>query len=401
MNSSVPGRPSPRWPLAGFLAMGIFWGTWAALLPDIKMRVGASDAEFGLALLGAGVGALPAMLLTGRLWRRLGWWLLPATLFAFGLAAITPLLASTPAALAGALVLIGAASGSLDVAMNAGISDVEVAANRKLMYGAHALFSLGVLVGSVVTGLVRGAGAGPNEVLPLVTLAMVLVGVGSITAARRMATAATPQEVDSSASFSAIRALAALAALCALAFLIEDAMQNWSALHLERELLAGPVIGGAAPGIFAGAMFAGRSAGQWLGGRYSDRALLVGGGLGACLGLAVVAAAPSALIALAGLAVAGAGVALVAPALFARAGRTATARGRGAAMATLTFFGYTGFLLGPVLVGQVSQVAGLRSAIGLLGVLALVLAAAGWLVLRIRRAGTFTQGEELLRTSRG
>jgi membrane protein DedA with SNARE-associated domain len=70
-------------------------------------------------------------------------------------------------------------------------------------------------------------------------------------------------------------------------------------------------------------------------------------------------------------------------------------------MATLTFFGYTGFLLGPVLVGQVSQVAGLRSAIGLLGVLALVLAAAGWLVLRIRRAGTFTQGEELLRTSRG
>ena len=60
-----------RWPLACFLALGLFWGTWAALLPEIKAQVGASDAEMGLALVVAGFGSLPAMILTGRIWRRL------------------------------------------------------------------------------------------------------------------------------------------------------------------------------------------------------------------------------------------------------------------------------------------------------------------------------------------
>ena len=68
---------SARWPLACFAALGSFWGAWAALMPDLKAQVGATDAELGLALLFAGIGAIPAMLVAGRLWRHLGWWMLP------------------------------------------------------------------------------------------------------------------------------------------------------------------------------------------------------------------------------------------------------------------------------------------------------------------------------------
>src|SRR4030095_9550254 len=87
---------SARWPLACFLAMGLFWGTWAALLPDIKAQIGATDGELGLAMVGAGLGSLPAMILTGRLWRRFGWWLLPGTALAFAVSALTPISARTP-----------------------------------------------------------------------------------------------------------------------------------------------------------------------------------------------------------------------------------------------------------------------------------------------------------------
>jgi MFS family permease len=98
-------------------------------------------------------------------------------------------------------------------------------------------------------------------------------------------------------------------------------------------------------------------------------------------------------LALCGLGAAGAGVALVAPALFARAGRLADERGRGAAIASLTTFGYLGFVIGPIVVGLLSQAAGLRIAIGALGLVAVALAVGGSLTLGLRpRGGSFVDG---------
>src|SRR5205085_5893766 len=100
----------------------VFWGTWAALLPDLKAQAGATDGELGLALMGIGAGALPGMILAGRLWRRAGWWLLPATAFLFAVAALGPILGGSPLVLGLTLVLVGAGSGALDVPMNSALS---------------------------------------------------------------------------------------------------------------------------------------------------------------------------------------------------------------------------------------------------------------------------------------
>ena len=57
--------------------------------------------RLGAALLWAGAGALPAMIVTGRLWARYGRSLLPATLLLFGLSAVGPAVAGDVAQLAG------------------------------------------------------------------------------------------------------------------------------------------------------------------------------------------------------------------------------------------------------------------------------------------------------------
>lgn len=381
--------------------MGLFWGTWAALLPDIKIQTAATDAEFGLAMLGTGTGALPAMPVTGRIWRRFGWALLPSTALIFAAAALTPLLASSPLTLTVAMVAIGASSGAMDVAMNSAVSDVEVAADRRLMYGAHALFSLAVLVGSVVTGVARDVGLGPAALLPAVALAMAAIGIGALSVRRTQSLGPTSSlDTSGTGGWGLSRPIAVLAVLCAVSFLIEDAIQNWSALHLERGLGASPALGGVAPGIFAGSMFIGRSSGQWLGARFTDRTMLMFGATLAAMGLVVVGLAPSSLVALAGFAAAGGGIALVAPALFARAGRMAGPSGRGAAIAGLTVFGYVGFLIGPVLVGFISQASSLRTSFLVLAGLSALLAAAGAIVLGGRRTARYAQGEELLKTGR-
>lgn len=398
-------RLAARWPLICFAALGSFWGAWAALVPDMKLQVGASDGELGIALLFAGVGAIPMMLLTGRIWRRAGWALLPAAGLFFALTILLPIFATTPLLLAVALFFAGAGSGALDVSMNAAVSDVEAERGDRLMFGAHALFSLGVLLSAVATGLARELGAQPAHVLTAVALIAAVAAVGTLQTARsaRLVPGDAPAPASETGdSQRAVYGIAVLAALCAMAFLVEDAIQNWSALHLERELGAGPALGGAAPGIFALAMFVGRSLGQRLGARFTERALLSGGALATAIGAALLAVAPSPAVALFGLALAGAGISTVAPALFARAGRISDPAGRGAAIARVTALGYSGFIVGPGLVGVVAQLTDLRTAIASLGLLALLLAISGWYVMRSAdRAGPFAEGEELLTTARG
>jgi MFS family permease len=395
---------SSRWPLACFAALGSFWGAWAALMPDLKAQVGATDGELGVALLFAGVGAIPAMLIAGRLWPRLGWWMLPLCGLIFAATIVGPIFATTPMTLALFGALAGAGSGALDVSMNAAVSDVEAERGTRRMFGAHAMFSLAVLLSAVATGLARQAGAGPAPVLVIVALFVAVVAIGSIGTARIAKRATLTEDAPRSGNaIPGLGGLAFLAALCAAAFLVEDAVQNWSALHIEGGLGASPALGGAAPGVFAGAMFMGRIFGQRFGDRLSERMLLSGGALVSAAGTALLAVAPTPLIALVGLFFAGAGISTVAPALFARAGRLASPAGRAAAIARVTTIGYTGFIVGPALVGLIAEATTLSIAIGTLAILALLVAVGGWAVMRGDESpqATFDEGEELLRTSRG
>jgi hypothetical protein len=52
---------------AGFVSEGLFWGTFAGLVPDIKAAIDASDGQFGLAMFFASLGAVAAMWLAPRL----------------------------------------------------------------------------------------------------------------------------------------------------------------------------------------------------------------------------------------------------------------------------------------------------------------------------------------------
>ncbi|MEM8538542.1 MAG: hypothetical protein AAGF56_11870, partial [Pseudomonadota bacterium] len=50
-----------RRPVVAFFVIGLFWGCFAAFVPDLKARLGVSDAVFGVLLLGSATGLLSAM----------------------------------------------------------------------------------------------------------------------------------------------------------------------------------------------------------------------------------------------------------------------------------------------------------------------------------------------------
>jgi MFS family permease len=117
---------SSRPVIAGFGALGLFWGAWASLLPSVQRATGASKAELGVALLCVAIGSVPATLLAGWLIDHFGSVVVPVSICAFGAAVVLPGLARSVPVLALTLVVAGATSGAMDVAVNARVAAIEV-----------------------------------------------------------------------------------------------------------------------------------------------------------------------------------------------------------------------------------------------------------------------------------
>jgi hypothetical protein len=357
--------------LGGFAAFGAFWGGWGAALPAVQDHAGVSDGELGVALLFIGAGALLSMRLAGSALDRWGAPALPAALGAFAAAAVLPGLATSAVALSAALLVLGATSGAVDVAINAEGVRSEAASKRPVLSLAHGTFSTCVVVGSLATGGLRAAGAGAEVVLVAVGAVVALVAVALIWAPAAGGGIGRPD-----ASLRHVpRALLVLGALCALAFFVENAWQSWGAVHLESDLDASPALGALAPALFAGSAAAARFGGHGFAGRIGDTTLLCAGALVGAGGTLLAALAPTAALALVGVAIAGAGISICAPILFSLAGRGADEAVRGAAVSVVTTIAYLGFLVGPAVVGLLANATSLSASLACVAVVALLLAA--------------------------
>lgn len=369
--------------LTGFAVSGAFWGAFGVWLPALQRAAGVGDGQLGLALGALALAALPLMPAVGRLADRRG--AVEVVQLALVASALTlPLTAwvgSFPALVA-ALLVLGVTTGALDVALNAAAAEWEgadPAGRRPLMSLAHAVFSFGVVAGSLAAGGMRELG------LPVLSMTL-LLAAGTAAAATVVPVQGRPPERPTAAtSAGPVRSplLLVLGVLVAASFVVEDGLQSWTPVYLEQSVDARPAVSALGLTVFAGAMGAGRLAGHALVLRWGDARLLAGGGVVGACGLVLLVTAPSALPALAGLALAGAGTSVLAPVLFAAVGRRAAPGRRGQDLALVNGLGYVGFVLGPPLVGVVSALSTMSVSFALLGLVGLLVAVLGPRVLAV------------------
>jgi MFS family permease len=360
-------------PVAGFAAFGVFWGAWGAILPAIRVGAGVNDGELGVALLMIGLGALVSMRFTGYLIDRYGGVVLPVVTILFALCGVLPALAGSVVTLSAALLLLGATSGAVDVAINATGSHAEHDTGRPVMNLAHGMFSVAVVVASLGTAGLRAAGVGALPVLAgagglivITALAVLAPGATKFTGNPRTDTAKPRARLEP--------VLLVFGVLCALAYLVENAWQSWSAVHLDTSLNAAAGLASSAPAVFAAAAATGRFAGNALLERVRPVHLLVVGGAVAAVGSLVAAAANNPWTALVGIGVAGLGTSVCAPTILGMAGAWAGPERRAGAISVVTTIAYVGFLIGPAAVGAVSSAWSLPVALGAVAVLAVVVA---------------------------
>ena len=142
----------------------------------------------------------------------------------------------------------------------------------------------------------------------------------------------------------------------------EGVMYDWSVLYLQQDVgmpQARAALGYAA---FSAAMALSLFGGDHLRSRYSEPALLRFGATVAAVAMAVVLVSANAWVAFAGFALAGAGLAPVAPILFNAATRVPGVT-RAAAIASVTSIGYSGFMIGPPLIGSIATATSLTMAL--------------------------------------
>lgn len=373
-----------------FALNGVVIGSWAPRMPALAEQIGASAGVLGLALLGASVGMIVAASLTGRLCARFG-----ARVMVLGsalaAAAVLPLLASvaSPVQLGLVLVLLGASVGVLDVAMNVAAVTVIRRTGRALMPVFHAFFSFGALAGSMGAAFAAGHGLDLVPHFSLVAGVAAIVTLAVIRFVPRAEPAAETSEHTGPDRRMLRRPVLWLLGFIALfSAIVEGASGDWSALFGVRERGMSEAAGAVTFSVFCIAMGIVRLVGEQMERRFGAVRILVVGSLMAGAGLIVIAIVPVAWLAYVGFALAGGGLAFAFPValdLAGMAGRRGDGTGGEREIGFVTTIAYSGFLIGPPMIGGVAQLTNLEFAIGFAGGIALLIAPAALAATAARR----------------
>ncbi|WAL64170.1 MFS transporter [Amycolatopsis cynarae] len=363
-----------------FALNGALYGSWAPRVPAISAQLHASPGPFGLALLCLTVGMLIVASLSGRLVERTGARaaIAGSTLLSCVLLPLLGLAGSVPA-LGVMMFGLGVSVGAFDVAMNIAAVGAERRAGRPLMPVFHAGFSFGGMAASAAAGLAAAAHWSPVRHF---TVAAIVVVVTLLLVVRGLPRAVPRQERNQAGPRVAparrpVLWLLAAVALCSA--IAEGASADWSALLMVTEHGMGEGSAALAYAGFSLTMAVTRLGGAWVQQRLGSAATLVAGAVLAGSGLVTAAVVPVPWPAFVGFALAGAGLAAsfpIALSLAGAAGRRADDSGGEREIAFVTTVAYSGFLIGPPLIGGVAQGSSLSAAFVLAGLVAALIAPA-------------------------
>jgi MFS family permease len=340
----------------GFATQGLVFISLTTRLPDFSDRWHLSELELsGLLLmmvLLAGVGSVLAEKLASRHDS--------ATLLRAGLATIAaavPVMALAPALglFVVGMAAYGVALGVVDATTNMQAVALEHRYGRPILPSFHGAWTLGGLVGSVVTlatahlPLELTAALG---VVPLVALAGPLLRrVGDpVSSGPRVEVPWQP--------------IIVVGVAMVLFYMVDTAAFTWGPTYLDHVFATPSSLVALAtfPYLLASGVM--RLAGDSVVARFGPVAVLRIGALVACTGLAVVVFAPTWQVAVLGFLVMGAGVAVIAPLSFSAAARIAGEAGDDPALrqarvdvviGRFNQFNYLGALIGAVLTGVVGS----------------------------------------------
>lgn len=344
-----------------FAVNGMILGGYGGSLPSLRERLDLDATQIAIMLFCGGVAGITSMQIGGRLAdsigaRRVVFAGLPILIAAALVLAVAP---SYPFAVVAA-ALFGLGNGAMDVAMNALGVQVEAARGKPIMSRFHAFFSVGNFVGAgavLLMALALGID-GAGIVAPLM-ITLAVAGLGVFVVLLRISPEAAVVSHAADGVKTKIPTMAWVLGAMAVAFgLSEGTAVDWSSLHVTDVAGVDPTTGALGLIAVSGFMVVIRLLGDGLVARFGRRNVVRFGGICAALGYGTVTLVGTLPLLVAGWALVGFGVGMIAPQVYAVAGHL----GGGRVLAVVVTFGYAAFLAGPAVVGFLVNHLGIQHA---------------------------------------
>ncbi|MER3373488.1 MAG: MFS transporter [Allomuricauda sp.] len=363
---SNPRYFAPAWV---FASLNLWFGTWAVYIPTVKEKLHIDKADLGIAIFCLSLGVFTIFPVASKIINKLG--VGKATWVGVLLSSFTalfPLLAPNYYLLMGSLFLFGASNGLTDIAMNTLVTEIEKEDKQNFMSAAHGFFSLGgVLVGlgSFLIPILD------NPVLHMgITVAIVFI-VNLIFYKNYLHIVAAPVEKEPF-SIKLFKPLLLLGIIGFVAMGSEGAIIDWSGLYLKEVTLAPEILIGSGFLAFSVTMTLGRFLGDGISARIGSVNIVALGAIVSLLGYMLVLSGHT-YLAILGFALNGLGFSVMVPELF-RIGGNVKGVDSSQGVAFIAGTGYSGFLVGPVILGFIAESASLTYSFSvLLGCVLLVL----------------------------
>lgn len=351
-----------------FFISGFTFCSWASRIPTLQQQLHLNNAELGTILFAMPVGLILTLPFTGILLARMSSryiMLIGALLYAV----LLPVLGIVQHGwqLAVILFIFGSSRNFLNIAVNAQSVGVQKLYSKSIIASFHGIWSIAGFMGATLGSYMLAVNVSPLlhfSIVGVITLLLIAFCFGHTLHQDVPADAKRPLLVLPDKPLLKL----GLVAFCSMA--CEGIMTDWSGIYFQREVHnAGEHIGWGYAAYMC-AMTAGRFIGDKMVNKFGVKPILKICGVLVAAGLVVSVLLPYFGAVMIGFMITGFGISCVVPMVFSVSG-TNTNMAPGPAIAAISIVSYTGFLLGPPVIGYIAQAANLRWAFALVAVMGL------------------------------
>lgn len=351
-----------------YFSMGLCFSSWASRIPDIKTELHLNDALFGSILFALPVGQFLMMPFSGKLVTRFG----SHKVLLYALPLYTICLSNIGLVnegwqLAIALFLFGLTGNLCNISINTQGVAAERLYQRSIMASFHGGWSLAGFTGALVGLLMINLKVAPYwHFVTIIFIVWTIVWINYPYLDRtRLGTSSGEPRRKFFTKPDGILLQLGIIGFCGMVG--QGAMFDWSGVYFKDVVKAPHSLVILGYTSFMIMMTTGRFVADYFISKIGRKRLLQVCGVMISTGLFTAVLFPYLLLSTLAFMLVGLGVSSIVPTVYSAAGRHAKVP-PGIALATVSSVSFLGFLMGPPLIGYISEVAGLRYSFAVIGV---------------------------------